>query len=208
VPRPIIITLIVLSAVLALIAVFRSGIAHSREGRILAFVVLAVLPVLCAWGGFEEHMDRATSTQFCLSCHVMHDFGETLKYDDRSYIPAVHYQSNLVPREHACYTCHSDYAMFGEIRTKIHGLRHVYVQYFGTIPKPADVKLYSPFPNATCLHCHLGSRKFEEVNGHHKTADMLNEVKSGKLSCMSSRCHDTVHEVADLKGAAFWKGAK
>lgn len=207
-PGPIVIALILLSAALALIVAFRSAIARSREGRILTFVALAVLPLLCSWGGFEEHMDRATSTQFCLSCHVMHDFGETLKYDDRSYIPAVHYQSNLVPRDHACYTCHSDYAMFGEIRTKIHGLRHVYVQYFGTIPRPADIKLYSPFPNETCLHCHLGSRKFEEVNGHHKTPDMLSQVKSGKLSCMSSRCHDTVHEVGDLKGATFWKGAK
>jgi cytochrome c-type protein NapC len=138
----------------------------------------------------------------------MHDFGQTLKYDDRSYIPAVHYQSNLVPRDHACYTCHTDYAMFGGLKTKIHGLRHVYVQYFGTIPKPADIKLYSPFANDTCLHCHLGSRKFEEVNGHHKTPDMLSQVKTGKLSCMSSRCHDTVHEVGDLKGAAFWKEPK
>jgi len=29
-------------------------------------------------------------------------------------------------------------------------------------------------------------------------------VKSGKLSCISSGCHDTVHEIGDLKDAKFW----
>ena len=200
--------LVLVSALLALVAAFHPRIARSREGRSLAFVALAVLPALCMWAGFTEHLDRATSTRFCLSCHVMHDFGETLRYDDRSYIPAVHYQSNLIPRDHACYTCHSDYALFGGVKTKLHGLRHVYVEYFGTIPKPTDIKLYNPFPNLTCLHCHLGSRKFEEVNGHHKTPDMLSQVKSGQLSCISSGCHDTVHDVSDLQGAALWKEPK
>src|SRR5436305_4285771 len=109
----------------------------------------------------------------------MTDYGKTVHYDDKSYIPAVHYQNNLVPRDHACYTCHTDYAMFGGVKAKMRGLRHIYVQYFGTVPKPADIKLYSPFPNSTCLHCHLGSRRFEEVNGHHKTPVMLEQVKSG-----------------------------
>jgi hypothetical protein len=82
------------------------------------------------------------------------------------------------------------------------------VQYLGTVPKPADIKLYSPFPNETCLHCHLGARKFEEVNGHHKQPDMLQRVKSGQLSCISSGCHDTVHELGDLKNATFRSAMK
>lgn len=207
-PLPIVLTLIALSLGLALFVGFRPHVTRSREGKMLAFVALLVLPVLSVWGGFERHLDQATSTQFCLSCHVMADFGKSLHYDDKGYIPAVHYQNNFVPREHACYTCHTDYAMFGGVKAKIGGLRHIYVEYFGSIPKPADIKLYKPFPNTTCLHCHLGARKFEEVNGHHKTPDMLEKVKSGQLTCTSSRCHDTVHEVADLKDATFWSVPK
>ncbi len=49
----------------------------------LAFVALFILPVVAVWGGFEQHMDRATTTQFCLSCHVMLEYGQSLHYDDK-----------------------------------------------------------------------------------------------------------------------------
>ncbi len=207
-PLPIVLTLIALSLALALLVGFRPNITRTREGRMLAFVALLVLPVVAGWSGFEEHMERATSTQFCLSCHVMSQFGQSLHYDDVSYIPALHYENNFVPREHACYTCHTDYGMFGTEKAKINGLHHIIVQYFGTVPKPENIRLYQPFPNATCLHCHLGARKFEEVNGHRKTADMLSKAKNGQLSCISSGCHDTVHELGDLKDAKFWPAAQ
>ena len=203
-PLPILIALFAVSILLTLFIALKPGVTHSREGKILAFVALAILPVISVWGGFEKHLDTATTTRFCLSCHVMHDFGQSLHYDDTSYIPAKHYQNNFVPRDHACYTCHTDYAMFGGVKAKIHGLRHIYVQYFGTVPKPADIRLYNPFPNETCLHCHLGARKFEEVSGHHKQPDLLTRIKSGKTSCMSAGCHDTIHELGDLKDAVMW----
>jgi cytochrome c-type protein NapC len=203
-PLSITLTLIGLSLALALLVGFRKGISQTREGKVLCFVALAILPVVSVWGGFDAHLDRAESTQFCLSCHIMTQYGQSLHYDDKSYIPALHYENNFVPRDHACYTCHTDYAMFGAVKAKFNGLHHIYVQYFEKLPKPEDIKLYKPFPNATCLHCHLGARKFEEVNGHHKTADMLDKVKSGKLSCISSGCHDTLHEIGDLKDAKFW----
>ena len=205
---PIVLTLIALSLAMALFVGFRAGISRSREGKMLAFFALLVLPVVSVWGGFEQHMDKAESTQFCLSCHVMQDYGKSLHYDDPSYIPARHYQNNFVDREHACYTCHTDYAMFGVVKAKAHGLQHVIVQYFGKIPAPKDIKLYSPFPNETCLHCHLGARKFEEVNGHHKQPDALEKMKSGKLSCLTANCHDIAHEVGDLEGSKMWEEKK
>jgi hypothetical protein len=73
---------------------------------------------LAAGLGFSEHMERAESTQFCLSCRVMLDFGQSLYVDDPSYIPARHFQNNLVPRERACCTCHTDYAIFGTVHAK------------------------------------------------------------------------------------------
>jgi len=150
-------------------------------------------------------MTRAESTKFCLSCHVMTGYGKSLYVDDKSYIPAVHFQNIFVPRDHACYTCHTDYAMFGTARAKMRGMNHLLVQYFGTIPKPEDIKLYEPYNNRECLHCHLGARRFEEANPHLKSASILADVKANRLSCMSSKCHDTVHEVGSLKDATFWK---
>ncbi len=204
---PIVLTLTGLTVVLALFVALRRGISRSRDGKMLAFAALAILPAVTIWAGFEEHLDRATSTNFCLSCHVMEDYGKSLHYDDKSYLPAVHFENHFVPPDHACYTCHTDYAMFGGVKAKFRGLRHIYVEYFGTIPKPADIKLYNPFPNETCLHCHLGARKFEEVAGHHRTPGAISDMKTGKTSCLSSGCHDIVHEVGDLPDSKMWYGA-
>ena len=207
-PSTIVIVFIAVTAAIVLLVGIRTHWTRSREGKILAFIALCVLPVASVWGGFSEQMERAESTQFCLSCHVMTNFGRSLYVDDPSYIPALHFQNNRVPRDRACYTCHTDYAMFGTVRAKLRGLRHLQVQYFGTIPKPEEIKLYQPYNNRECLHCHLGARRFEEGSGHHKTPDLLRSVKSGQRSCLSSGCHDIVHEVGSLKDATFWKAAK
>jgi cytochrome c-type protein NapC len=197
-----------IALVLAVLLAVRVELTRARGGKILVFVVLFVLPVLAVTLGFSEHMERAESTQFCLSCHVMHDFGQSLYVDDPSYIPAKHFQNNLVPRDHACYTCHTDYTMFGTAHAKFRGLRHVYIQYLGKIPAPADIKLYTPFNNRECLHCHAGMRAFEEHPKHSKTPEMMQQIMSNQLSCMTSKCHDTVHDVGSLKDATFWKGAQ
>jgi nitrate/TMAO reductase-like tetraheme cytochrome c subunit len=207
-PASLIVSFIALTAGLALVVGFRSQLTRSREGKILAFLALFILPVIAVWGGFSEQMERAQSTEFCLSCHVMSDYGRSLYVDDPSYIPARHFQNNRVPRERACYTCHTDYSMFGTLNAKIRGLRHLQVQYFGTIPKPEDIKLYQPYNNRECLHCHSGARGFEEASAHHKTPDLLDSVKTNRHSCTSVGCHDIIHEVASLHDAKFWKEAK
>jgi cytochrome c-type protein NapC len=199
---------VAMTGVLALVVGFRARLTRSREGKILAFVALLILPVLSVWGGFSEQMERAQSTSFCLSCHVMTDHGRSLRVDDPSYLAARHFQNNLVPRDHACYTCHTDYAMFGGFTAKIRGVRHLAVQYLGRIPQPDQIKLYQPYNNRECLHCHLGARRFEEASPHNRTADLLPRVKAGQTSCLSSGCHDIVHDVGSLKDATFWKGER
>jgi len=195
------------SIVLAALVALRVELTRVRGGKILAFLALFILPALAVWAEFSRQVDHAETTQFCLSCHVMTDYGRSLYVDDPSYIPAAHFQNNQVPRDHACYTCHTDYTMFGPLRSKIRGLRHLYIQYLGTVPKPEDIKLYTPYNNRECLHCHNGARTFEEASEHHKIPDLLAQTKSGKLSCISAKCHDTVHDIANLKGATFWKPA-
>src|SRR4249920_2940108 len=194
-----------MTALLAGLVAFRADLTRARGGKILAFIALFLLPALAVAAGLSQQLEKSKSTQFCMSCHVMEDYGKSLHVDDKSYIPAAHYQNNRVPREQACYTCHSDYTMYGGVTAKMRGLRHVYIQYLGKIPKPADIKLYTPFNNRECLHCHEGARSFTETSSHQKMPDLLQKVRDNSLSCMSSRCHDTIHDVDTLADAKFWK---
>jgi cytochrome c-type protein NapC len=204
-PVSVIVLFCLAAAVVALFVGFRVELTRSREGKILAFVALFALPVMAAWTGFSEHMDLAQSTRFCLSCHVMGDYGRSLYIDDPSYVPARHFQNNRIPRERACYTCHTEYSMFGGVKAKARGMRHLWVQYVRGAPKPEAIKLYDPFPNSECLHCHLGARRFEEGSAHNKIPNLLSQVKSNQRSCVSSGCHEFVHDVASLKDATLWK---
>jgi cytochrome c-type protein NapC len=195
---------IVIAVALAVLLAVRVELTRVRGGKILAFVVLFIVPVLAVALGFSEHMQRAESTQFCLSCHVMHDFGQSLYVDDPSYIPAKHFQNNLVPRDHACYTCHTDYTMFGTAHAKLRGLRHVYIQYLGKIPAPADIKLYTPFNNRECLHCHAGARSFVEAVTHKSEPGRLLAIAENRQSCLASGCHATVHDAAKVATLPSW----
>ena len=191
---------------LAILVALRAELTRARGGKVLAFLAIFILPIMAVWVGYSKHMSQAETTRFCLSCHVMHDFGRSLYVDDPSYIPAKHFQDNLVPRERACYTCHTDYTMFGPVNAKLRGLHHLYVEYFGKIPQPADIRLYTPFNNRECLHCHAGMRAFIEEAKHSKTPDMMSRITSNQISCMTKGCHDVVHNVSSLKDATFWKG--
>ena len=200
----ILIALILVSIVLLLVLVTRPGLTVTRAGKILAFVAFLIFPVFAGGLGVSQHLDKSKSTNFCLSCHVMEDYGKSLHIDDKGFIPAVHYQNNLVPRDNACFTCHTDYTMFGDVKAKLRGLRHVYVQYLGTPSKP--LKLYTPYNNRECLHCHLGGRSFEENENHTKEAQTLQMIKNNQMSCSTTDCHNIVHRVDQLKEQKFWPG--
>jgi cytochrome c-type protein NapC len=194
-----------LTAVLALVVLLRADLTRAREGKILAFLALFLMPSLTLWAGASAHMERAKTTEFCLSCHTMEDYGKTLHLEDKSYLPAAHFLNNRVPRDHACYTCHTDYTMFGDVTSKWRGLNHVYVQYLGTIPKRGEIHLYTPFNNRECLHCHAGARSFLETSSHLKKPDTIEKATRNELSCISDGCHDIVHDVTSLDDAKFWK---
>jgi cytochrome c-type protein NapC len=200
------ITLILISAGLVAILVARPEITSTSAGKVLAFIVLFLLPAICVAMGISSEFERSRTTEFCLSCHVMAPYGRSLHVDDANYLAAAHYQNHRVPAGQACYTCHTNYAMFGDIKAKLHGLRHVYVQYLGMPAQP--IRLYEPYNNRECLHCHLGARSFEEGAVHNTDPDLLPALKSNKTSCLSSGCHDVVHNVGQLDKAKFWEGGR
>ncbi|HYH47424.1 MAG TPA: NapC/NirT family cytochrome c [Thermoanaerobaculia bacterium] len=193
---------VVLAAV-ALIAliVLRPSLTAARGGRILAFLALLVLPVLAMAMGLSVHVEQSKSTEFCLSCHVMEPYGKSLQVDDAAWLPAQHFQNNRIPRDRACFTCHTDYTMFGDVNAKLRGLRHLYVNYIGGVPE--KVALYEPYNNRECLHCHAGARSFEESELHR---DMRAELGANETSCLE--CHDMTHGVSELKEQTLWTPAK
>lgn len=193
----------VVLAAIALIALvtLRPSLTAARGGKILAFFAFLVLPVLATAMGLSAHLEQSKSTEFCLSCHVMQPYGRSLQVDDESWLPAQHYQNNRIPRDHACFTCHTDYTLFGDAKAKLRGLRHVYVYYLGEIPE--KIQLYEPYNNRECLHCHAGARTFESSDLH---KEMRADLGSNATSCME--CHDAVHNVDEVAGKPLWKEAK
>jgi cytochrome c-type protein NapC len=201
-PTVILMGTIVISIILLGLLVSKPAITTTRAGKVLAFISIFLFPVLATSMGVDEHVERSKTTAFCTSCHVMEKYGQSLHVDDASYVPGAHFQNNRVPRDKACYTCHTDYTLYGGFRSKLRGLRHLQVQYFGKIPE--KIELYNAYNNRECLHCHGGARSFEEGATHNMEEGRLDAIKSNGLSCLSTGCHDTVHNAGGLHDVKFW----
>ncbi len=186
-------------AALAVIAVLvrRPESAVTVGGKMLAFLALFVLPGLLLLGGASRHYEQAKTTEFCLSCHIIQPYGESLHIDDAHFLPAAHYQNKRIPVDRACYTCHTNYTLFGDLDDKIRGVRHVWHNLWGSASDP--IELYEPYENRACLKCHQGARSYEEQAAHSPfRADLL----EGAKSCLM--CHNLIHEIAKLDRFQRW----
>jgi nitrate/TMAO reductase-like tetraheme cytochrome c subunit len=186
------------TALVVVMIMLRPSLVTGASGRTLALVAFAVLPAVATTFGMNAQLEASKSTEFCLSCHVMEPYGESLKLDDLAHIPAAHFQNSRVPRDHACFSCHTTYTMYGDAAAKWKGLRHLYVNYIGTIP--AKIELYEPFQNRECLHCHDGARTFEEQDFHIEYREAL---ATNETSCLE--CHDLAHDVEKLGEMPKWE---
>jgi cytochrome c-type protein NapC len=199
-PTGILIALIGLAMLLAVILLLRPTVVASAGGKILAFVALLLLPAFCVGGGMSAHLLHSEQTHFCVSCHVMEPYGQSLYVDDPSHIPAAHFQNHRVPADSACYACHADYTIYGPLKDKLAGVRRIYMRYIGTPPPQITVR--GGYKNGQCLRCHGGARNFEGNVVHQAVMDSL---KSNQMSCISSGCHDTIHTVEELSRMKFWR---
>jgi nitrate/TMAO reductase-like tetraheme cytochrome c subunit len=192
-------TIILLSILLIGLLLVRPTITAAHGGKILAFIAFFILPIVATGLGASIHLQHSTSTHFCLSCHVMEAYGKSLYIDDPTYIPAAHFQNNRIPKEQACYTCHTHYTIFGDANAKIRGLKHLYVNYLKGAPP--NIALYEPFHNRECLHCHGGARSYEETTPH---KEMKEQLAGNDMSCLT--CHNKIHDVKNIGKANLWKG--
>jgi nitrate/TMAO reductase-like tetraheme cytochrome c subunit len=155
----------------------------------LLVVPLLVLPPAIVFFGYSYGIEDSKTITSCGSCHVMKGHLADLQNPDSDTLAATHYKNRYI-QEHHCYTCHSDYGMFGTLQAKMAGLGHVTRNLTGRYELP--LKIAHPYPNARCLACHGESQKFRKSEGHPK--EDLPKLFSGETSCID--CHGPAHPTA------------
>jgi cytochrome c-type protein NapC len=197
-PVAVIVAVVAGLALLAALFAGARGLAAHRAGRVVLLIGVVIIPLLLMAGGLSHGVTESSRTRFCLSCHEMQNHGKSLFVDDRHALAAVHYQNRFVDRETVCYSCHKDYALFGDLRAKLNGLRHVWVHY--TRGAPETLALYRPYPSSNCLHCHEDARRFLEAAPH---KPVMEAITSGATSCLA--CHGPAHDLDAVKARRFWQ---
>ena len=197
-PVSVIIALAAGVTIIALLFLGAGVLSGHTVGRVVLLVGLLALPLLLSVANFSYGFHQSSRTTFCLSCHEMQDHGKSLFVDSKQALAAFHYQNRLVDRETVCYSCHKDYAMFGDVTAKLNGLRHVFAHYIAGVPK--KIELYQPYPNSNCLHCHDDARSFVDGVAH---KPVLAALTSGSMSCLA--CHRIAHDLAKVDAGDFWQ---
>jgi len=195
------IVIVALALCLALAVFLYRGVPsllQAHWGKLALLAGAVVLPVVTSAGSVAVGFSESSRTRFCLNCHEMQNHGKSLFANNPRALAAAHYQNRLIDRDTACYSCHKDYAMYGDIKAKLNGLRHVYVHYLGTIPEKFE--LYQPYPNSNCLHCHADARRFIEAQPH---AGVMDKLLSNQDSCLT--CHNVAHDMPSVQTGNFWQ---
>jgi len=101
-----------------------------------------------------------------------------------------------------CYTCHRDYGAFSTVMTKLGGMRHVYEYYTHYYKVDVDtavheIEVYKPIANASCTSCHSTQVQSWLAVGDHRSS--LENLRSGKVSCVSDGCHGPSHPFSKPK---------
>jgi nitrate/TMAO reductase-like tetraheme cytochrome c subunit len=149
----------------------------------MAFLALPVGFVFFAYSSGIEGSKRPDS---CGSCHVMKPYLADLRDPKSEGLAATHYKNRYIQENH-CYTCHTDYGVFGTVQAKFEGLGHVVRNTTGDYTLP--LKIAHPYQNSRCLSCHGESQKFLKSEGHPKE-EML-KLTTGQVSCLE--CHGPAH---------------
>jgi cytochrome c-type protein NapC len=197
-PTLIILALVVGLAIVALLFFGIETLSQHRWGRVALLIGIVALPLLVSTGSLSAGFHQSSRTGFCLSCHEMQRYGMSLFADNRAALSAVHYQNRFVDRDSTCYSCHADYAMFGDVKAKVNGLRHVWVHYFGKVPE--KISLYRPYASANCLHCHEDARRFAEAPAHQA---ILGSLYDGSTGCFG--CHNVAHDMKAVDEHRLWQ---
>ncbi len=159
-------------------------------GKALLLSGVVLLPSFSVGTGMLLVFARAENVEFCGSCHrAMGGFVADMENPAGSGLAAVHFANRYIPN-HQCYQCHTSYGLFGTMEAKIHGVGQVLRYYSDSFEPP--VTMWRPYPNADCLKCHAGSRKWLAEPAH-TDETMKEDLFQDLVSC--TECHEAGHEV-------------
>jgi cytochrome c-type protein NapC len=163
--------------------------------KLLLLAGLGVFPLITAGTGNLAGFEATTTRGFCGGCHVMEPWTRDAADPASTGLAARHSRNELFGAK-SCYTCHADYGMFGTVATKINGLHHVYgyvTKYWDTPIEEAveTIKMFKPFPNSTCTHCHS-----TKLPGWLDTPDHRAMGDEAEVGCTSHGCHGPAHPFA------------
>jgi cytochrome c-type protein NapC len=163
--------------------------------KVVLLFGIGVFPITTAMTGNYAGFEATTKREFCGSCHVMKPY-KLDSEDPKSTSLAARHARNDLFGDANCYACHANYGMFGTIKTKAGGMRHVYeytFHYRNMSLEEAREKIHirTPFKNATCMHCH--STQNPGWNNVREHASLAERVRGGEVSCLSEGCHGPAH---------------
>jgi nitrate/TMAO reductase-like tetraheme cytochrome c subunit len=177
-----------------LVSIWRYGRSRgvTRTSKAMLFGAILVLPVIVVFLATAHGMDESMSVDACGACHAMEGHVADLRNPKSDSLAAIHYKNRFI-QANQCYTCHSDYGMFGTVSAKMEGLGHVYHNITDSYEKP--IKIRRPYSNVRCFGCHFGAQNF--LAKHDK--DEIPNLVSGKDSCLD--CHGPAHHVEETAPA-------
>ena len=181
-------------AVMATVLIIYTLIFHRRRlmehrAKWFLFIGVCVLPLPASFMSIGVGIEQSKDVTFCKSCHVMNPFFNDMTDPNSTTLAAVHYKNRYIQREH-CWTCHSDYGIFGTVEAKINGLKEVYRYTFRTYRLP--VRMGQPYDLSICLNCHAQSALFlKPRNDPEAHTGTLQAVIDNEISCLT--CHGPVH---------------
>jgi cytochrome c-type protein NapC len=169
--------------------------------KFLLLLGFGVFPIGAAATGNVAGFEHTKHRTFCGSCHVMTPYRADAESLASTSLAAAHARNQEFGRDN-CYECHREYGAFSTVLTKIGGMRHVYEYYthyykVDTRAALAEIELYKPMANASCMSCHSTEVRSWQAIGDHRSS--LQAVRSGELSCVSEGCHGPAHPFSKPK---------
>jgi nitrate/TMAO reductase-like tetraheme cytochrome c subunit len=156
--------------------------------RLFTFLVMFALPGVWLLGMFAYADTSMRTTSFCLSCHEMRPYGESLTVNGVETLAAAHYRGGRSDRDKACYVCHTKPGLLGYVDAKLRGLHDVRVHYVGSIPETLSIR--GGYDVGICLGCHGETENFREQPLH---ASVMAGIEASDVSCL--QCHAPAHAV-------------
>jgi nitrate/TMAO reductase-like tetraheme cytochrome c subunit len=172
-------------ALIAWTLVAYRGRLSGFRARLLLFIGVCCVPFPAVLMSAAVGLEQSKAVAFCNSCHLMGAFVADMKDADSRSLSALHFRNRYIQNDH-CYSCHTDYGLFGTLEAKIGGMSHVWSEFAGA--GRGTVRQKGNYRFTICLNCHGESSKFIQQKGH---AGVVNRVVGGQAAC--TECHNRSH---------------